>query len=219
MASEWYYTKDGIQHGPISTTEIKGLAKSNLLSPIDMVWKEGMSEWRKAGSIKDLFQTSTLDENFSPPPIPNNRFMSSENSQKAKQAFFNTTNELRFDWGNWRLGGKLIFISSCTALLTMFMKWVDLGIASSNGFRQGAFVLLGLFVYPLVKLLKNDEVDKLKGVLCGAVGIVFAVIYIASNQLSIMGRRVNVSGEGPYIFIIVCSVLIVGVNKYQKERA
>ena len=49
MASEWYYIKNGIQNGPVTSLELKGLAESNLLSRTDLVWKEGMAEWVDRG--------------------------------------------------------------------------------------------------------------------------------------------------------------------------
>ena len=55
MAAEWHYSKDGKKIGPISAQELKSLADSGGLLPTDLVWKEGMSEWKQAGSINGLF--------------------------------------------------------------------------------------------------------------------------------------------------------------------
>jgi GYF domain 2 len=55
MASQWYYAKGGEQHGPISGRELKELATSGGLGPADLVWKEGMPEWRPAGGLQGLF--------------------------------------------------------------------------------------------------------------------------------------------------------------------
>jgi hypothetical protein len=55
MAAEWHYSKDGKKTGPISAQELKSLADSGGLLPTDLVWKEGMSEWKQAGSINGLF--------------------------------------------------------------------------------------------------------------------------------------------------------------------
>ena len=65
IASEWYYSKAGEQHGPMTASELNELAKSGELSPADLVWKEGMSEWKPAHSINGL-----LTATKTPPPPP-----------------------------------------------------------------------------------------------------------------------------------------------------
>jgi hypothetical protein len=61
MATDWYYTKDGERRGPITTTELKALAKAGKLQPTDLVWREGLETWEPAGKVKGLF-------NSVPPP-------------------------------------------------------------------------------------------------------------------------------------------------------
>ncbi len=64
MSSQWYYMRDGQQHGPVSSAELRQLANSGQLSPDDLVWKEGASKWIPAGSVKGLFPAVTNE----PPP-------------------------------------------------------------------------------------------------------------------------------------------------------
>jgi len=54
MAITWFYEKDGTQHGPISSNELKQLAANGDLEPKDLVWREGTSKWRQADSVKGL---------------------------------------------------------------------------------------------------------------------------------------------------------------------
>jgi hypothetical protein len=54
MASEWYYTKSGQQQGPLGGGELKRLAAAGELAPSDLVWREGMADWKPAGDIKGL---------------------------------------------------------------------------------------------------------------------------------------------------------------------
>jgi hypothetical protein len=71
MATEWHYSRGDQQHGPVSAADLKTLAKSGELLPSDMIWKEGMAEWKPAGSIKGLFpDSSAKSSRTSPPPIP-----------------------------------------------------------------------------------------------------------------------------------------------------
>lgn len=66
MSSEWFYSKGQQQVGPVSSSELKKLASDGGLQQSDLVWKNGMSEWKSAGSIKGLFKDAVP---ASPPPI------------------------------------------------------------------------------------------------------------------------------------------------------
>lgn len=55
MASEWYYSRDGEDRGPVSSAELKSLAAKGLLRRTDLLWKEGMAEWKPAGDFSRLF--------------------------------------------------------------------------------------------------------------------------------------------------------------------
>ena len=52
---EWYYAKNGVQHGPVSAVELKQLADEGQLTSADLVWREGMEEWIPARKVKGLF--------------------------------------------------------------------------------------------------------------------------------------------------------------------
>ena len=66
-ASEWHYTKNDQQHGPISSAELKQLVADGSLSPDDVIWKEGWPEWKPAKAVKGLFAASSSSDS---PPIP-----------------------------------------------------------------------------------------------------------------------------------------------------
>ena len=67
---EWRYAKDDQQHGPISSADLKQLVADGGLSPGDLVWKEGWSEWRLAKTVKGLLPQGALGN---APPIPPRR--------------------------------------------------------------------------------------------------------------------------------------------------
>jgi hypothetical protein len=65
MAQEWYYAQGDRKVGPISEAELKELAATGKLSAGDLVWKDGLPDWRPAGRLKGLpFRPG------GPPPIP-----------------------------------------------------------------------------------------------------------------------------------------------------
>lgn len=65
--SEWYYSKNNQQQGPVSEEQLKLLAASGQLQPSNLVWKEGMSQWAEARKMDGLFQTQDI---ANPPPLP-----------------------------------------------------------------------------------------------------------------------------------------------------
>lgn len=56
MAQEWFYTKDGkTKIGPVSSTQLRALARARQIVSTDMVWQPGINKWTAAGAIKGLF--------------------------------------------------------------------------------------------------------------------------------------------------------------------
>jgi hypothetical protein len=64
---QWYYSKDGMQLGPVTDAEIRGKIASGEISPSDLVWKEGMRDWLPAGQVGEL---SALTKTAANPPVP-----------------------------------------------------------------------------------------------------------------------------------------------------
>ncbi|MCC9602858.1 DUF4339 domain-containing protein [Stieleria sp. JC731] len=67
MANQWYYMNGDEKHGPYSDAQLKELARGGKLQKDDRIWKEGMSQWRTAGSVKGLFPQANPT---TPPPLP-----------------------------------------------------------------------------------------------------------------------------------------------------
>jgi hypothetical protein len=66
VSQEWYYSVNGDRQGPISGAELKKLADGGTIKPGDLVWKDGMSDWVQAKSIKGLFGAGTSGEQARP---------------------------------------------------------------------------------------------------------------------------------------------------------
>ena len=122
--------------------------------------------------------------------------------------------DMKFDWKNWSLGGKVIFVAACVATASMLMKWVDVGIASQSGLSQGAFLFLGLWVYPVLMLFKNKNIHRIWGLVCSICSVVFTLGYISSKSIEMFGQTVNAAATGAYLFLLASIALIVGVVKY-----
>jgi hypothetical protein len=42
----WYYSKNGTQVGPIAEDELSAKIKSGEVSSTDLIWQEGMPDWK-----------------------------------------------------------------------------------------------------------------------------------------------------------------------------
>jgi hypothetical protein len=50
----WYYAKNGAQHGPVSLEDMKSRIAMGEVSGTDLAWSEGMSDWMPVASIAEL---------------------------------------------------------------------------------------------------------------------------------------------------------------------
>lgn len=121
---------------------------------------------------------------------------------------------MQIRWKEWNIGGKIIFVSACVALLSFLFAWVDIGMASQNGISQGTFLLGALFIYPVLKLLKNQKIERKWGLTCGVISIILTLIYISSKSITMFGKSVNASGSGAILFLLASIALVYGVIKY-----
>ncbi len=53
--TEWYYSKDGAQHGPVGDAELRAwLADGSLDASTTLIWKTGMADWLPAAQVVEL---------------------------------------------------------------------------------------------------------------------------------------------------------------------
>ena len=64
----WYYSKNGIQLGPISQEELEKKIRSLEIGPNDLLWKEGMGDWRPLSRVEELREVS-LSASVPPPQV------------------------------------------------------------------------------------------------------------------------------------------------------
>jgi GYF domain 2 len=68
MADQWYYSKGGQQFGPISQEQLQGLFGNGTLTPDDLVWAEGMSEWVPGRHVPGLLAPGVAQPGMAPVP-------------------------------------------------------------------------------------------------------------------------------------------------------
>jgi hypothetical protein len=92
MPHEWYYARGDQKQGPITDQQLRALATSGELQHTDLVWTEGMAEWRKASSVKGLFPDAPLSSG--PPPIPRPNTMTPSAAGQAATNLYAAGNKL-----------------------------------------------------------------------------------------------------------------------------
>lgn len=70
----WFYSRNGEKYGPVSLAELKRMAAEAGINPrYDLVWTQGMAEWKAAGDVQGLFEKrpqETAREALAPPADP-----------------------------------------------------------------------------------------------------------------------------------------------------
>jgi len=70
---QWYYSNNGTQSGPVSTEALKAMIADGRVKSVDLVWREGMSDWLPASSVRELAPTpATPPFQASSPTAPQN---------------------------------------------------------------------------------------------------------------------------------------------------
>ncbi len=70
--AQWHCSIKGAKYGPISEEELKQWIREGRLGTLDLVWREGMSEWMPATNVSeltDLFATQ-MPTGGAAPPLP-----------------------------------------------------------------------------------------------------------------------------------------------------
>lgn len=57
----WYYSKNGMQMGPISQEVLSAKAKGGEVMSSDLIWREGMADWLPLGRVPELMGVSFPD--------------------------------------------------------------------------------------------------------------------------------------------------------------
>jgi hypothetical protein len=65
---QWYYSKNSAQLGPITLDELKAKLASGEVAPSDVVWREGMQDWRPAGTLPELAVAPSVAQPVSASP-------------------------------------------------------------------------------------------------------------------------------------------------------
>jgi len=129
---EWYYTKQGVQSGPVDENQLRQIAQRGELQPNDMVWNQSMgSTWAPASTVPGLFPPNPT----SPPPFEVVKGSYSPGLTPNRDLMAMARNSLKNRWGV-AVGITLLFLSFF--LVIGLAEGIPQGIASYHSSIQAA---------------------------------------------------------------------------------
>jgi len=66
----WYYAKGNQRFGPVEEAELRRLLAAGSVQRSDLVWREGLPDWRPAGDLETFFPPSPPPPSPAPMPFP-----------------------------------------------------------------------------------------------------------------------------------------------------
>jgi hypothetical protein len=155
MAQEWYYAQGDHKFGPISVKELKQAVTDGSLQPTDLVWTDGMKEWKEARVIKGLaglWPTSPPVVAAAPPPL-----LARRATPVAKPVADPSSTEVA---------------TQATSPESVVQHWWLIGLTLLCCFPVGL-----VFVWMHPRLTKST-----KWTISGVVGVLFIVMMISSQR-------------------------------------
>lgn len=189
MDTEWYYSSNGQQMGPVSYEQLKQRAQSGSLLPSDLVWKEGLPDWVAAVKVEGLLPPSD-----SAPKSPvsininaNDEFTQvDELDRETLQSFIN----------------KFI-LTIALAVAQDFINYVPGTEILLGGYALGVWVRVGIAIGIIVLMVLN--LSPLRHVTLYYIGLIFRTKLRMSNEPEL---RTHVSRSALY-FILAVYVAVV----------
>lgn len=113
------------------------------------------------------------------------------------------------------LGRKITLGSIVLAIISLFLPWVDFFV-TANGFEQQGYIFLIAYIYPLYCIIKNIQMNKVLGIVCGLAAVVASTVYMMSKIESGFGMTFNANGTGVYVFL--ASAILLTISAFMKNK-
>ncbi len=91
-----------------------------------------------------------------------------------------------------------------------------MGIVSLNGFQQQGYILIPLFIYPVLKILKSEKMSFLPALASGVIMLLITIYFISTKSINVYGESINVSGWGLWLFLLTSISFTLGI--YLEEK-
>ena len=67
-AAQWFYAVGADRNGPVGEDELKSLVSSGVVTPANLIWREGMANWTALGEVPEFMVASPPTSPVAPPP-------------------------------------------------------------------------------------------------------------------------------------------------------
>ena len=118
---------------------------------------------------------------------------------------------------NFNTGKKIIIGALLLAIISLFLPWGNYDGKNVSGIIFGSYILLALFLYPLIVLFLNKNLSKPIALFTAIVGIIVLIQIRAVEMLEIDGTMIRPTGIGLYVFIFSLLILMLGINIYKVD--
>lgn len=92
------------------------------------------------------------------------------------------------------------------AVLSLFMTWVDVGIAKANGFQQQGYFWILTFVYPTIQIIRKQNYNKIAAIVPLVLGVLSMIYFISTKNTTVYGIKLHCARAGMYI--MTCAIIV-----------
>lgn len=112
-----------------------------------------------------------------------------------------------------------IYLGLCgVAFISLFMKWVDIGIASQNGFQQQGWIILIPLVYITVTKITGRMYNKWVNLALSMIIALLTIVFMFDKMVAIGDEVVNLASTGIYLMVICCLGFVIMSSIDLKKR-
>lgn len=138
---EWFYSHEGERLGPVTFGDLQIKAKDGGLNPrLDMVWTQGMAEWKLSGAVEGLFDRSATVETKESLAVPASPYQSPQHRSDTEQT------SPHGEWPGARRRTFLITIFVLPFLLHLGIANVIVTFGQQFGEELSGFIVLGVTI-------------------------------------------------------------------------
>lgn len=141
----WFYSREGERIGPVAFSELRAKAAVGGLNPrLDMVWTQGMAEWKPAGEMEGLFERRLAPE--PPPNLASAADPYTTPQQKSADEHMAGITE----WPGARRRSYLFAIFVVPFLINLFLAFASVMLKNQFGEEIFGFITLGAAALPVL---------------------------------------------------------------------
>lgn len=123
---------------------------------------------------------------------------------------------LELNFSGWNIGGKLIFIATVIAILSLLLPWIGENGEAELGYQQGASIFLAFYIYPFLILAQDKTMNKVVGIASSALAASAPMILVYHLSREMALRMLDIVNWGVILFLLASITLLVGVIKYER---